>query len=466
MSQEKPVYRAFTRTTVHKHPRYQELPMEIQRDIQVVSAVFPFRVNSYVVEQLIDWDNVPNDPLYQLTFPQRQMLSQPSYAEIADLIDNESHQAVKQAAHRIQLAHNPHPAGQMEYNVPKLDGQPVAGLQHKYNETVLFFPSQGQTCHAYCSYCFRWAQFIGLQDLKFASRESETLARYLKQHGEVSDVLFTGGDPAIMKTKMLRAYIEPLLAPELDHIQTIRIGTKALAYWPFRFVTDDDADDLLRLFEEVIASGKHLAIMAHVSHPREMQTDIARTAVRRLRDVGCEIRMQAPLMKHINDDANVWADIWRDGVKQGMIPYYMFVSRDTGPRNYFEVPLAESLRIFRRAYQRVSGLGRTVRGPVMSATPGKVVVNGVAEIKGQQVFALQFLQGRNPNWVGRPFFAKFNANASWLTDLRPAFHQQFFFETPEIFDVIPLNKVPSAKKNIVKKPMITQLPPELDGRAN
>ena len=50
-------------------------------------------------------------------------------------------------------------------------------MQHKYRETVLFFPSQGQTCHAYCTYCFRWAQFVGLDDLKFASREAQGRSR-------------------------------------------------------------------------------------------------------------------------------------------------------------------------------------------------------------------------------------------------------------------------------------------------
>jgi L-lysine 2,3-aminomutase len=52
--------------------------------------------------------------------------------------------------------------------VPIEGGSEVRGVQHKYRETVLFFPAQGQTCHAYCTYCFRWAQFVGLEDLKFA----------------------------------------------------------------------------------------------------------------------------------------------------------------------------------------------------------------------------------------------------------------------------------------------------------
>jgi hypothetical protein len=104
-----------------------------------------------------------------------------------------------------------------------------------------------------------------------------------------------------------------------------------------------------------------------------------------------------------------------------MVPYYMFVSRDTGPKGYFEVPLAESLRIFREAYSQVSGLARTVRGPVMSATPGKVLINGVAKIHNERVFVLSFLQGRDPGWVGRPFFARYDPEAAWLFDLEPAF---------------------------------------------
>jgi hypothetical protein len=107
----------------------------------------------------------------------------------------------------------------------------------------------------------------------------------------------------------------------------------------------------------------------------------------------------------------------------------MFVERDTGPQNYFSVPLARTLEIFQEAYRRLSGLGRTVRGPTMSATPGKVLVDGVARLNGERVFALRFLQARNPEWVGIPFFARFDREATWLDDLEPAFGgRKFFFE--------------------------------------
>jgi KamA family protein len=424
-------YIPLTRTNIDKLPLWKTLSSDLRQHIKVVSTVFPFRTNRYVVDHLIDWNRVPDDPLYQLTFPQRGMLSNEDYARVAWLLRHGSQQELKAAVHEIQLRHNPHPAGQLEYNVPQIDGVPVPGLQHKYRETVLYFPSRGQTCHAYCSYCFRWAQFIGVQDLKFASREVTPLVSYLRLHPEVTDILFTGGDPMIMNTLNLRQYIQPLLVPDLAHVQTIRIGTKAVAYWPQRFVTDPDADDLLRLFEEIVASGRHVAIMAHYSHSRELHTPVAREAVRRLRSAGCEIRMQAPIIRHVNDRAEVWANLWREGIKLGMIPYYMFVSRDTGPKGYFDLPLADAVKIFRKAFSQVSGLGRTVRGPVMSATPGKVLINGVAHVKGQRVFVLTFLQGRDPDWVGRPFFAHYDPEATWLFDLKPAYDAPALFFDPD-----------------------------------
>ena len=424
-------YKPITRHNVDKLPQFQALPANLRHHIRVVSAVFPFRTNQYIVDELIDWNTVPHDPIYQLTFPQRGMLSDADFDLMARLMDAKaSPRDIKETARTIQMRHNPHPAGQLKYNVPTLpDGTELHGVQHKYHETVLFFPSRGQTCHAYCSYCFRWPQFVGLQDLKFAAKEVEGLVKYIELHEEVSDILFTGGDPAIMSTEVLRGYIEPLLAPELEHLQTIRIGTKAVAYWPQRFVTDDDADDLLRLFEKLIAAGKHIAIMGHYSHPREISTPVAQEAIRRLRDVGCEIRMQAPIIRHVNASVEAWTTLWSDGVKLGLVPYYMFISRDTGPKYYFEVPLAESYQIFRDAYSQVSGLSRTVRGPVMSATPGKVHINGIARVENERVFVLSFLQGRDPKWVGRPFFAKYDDEAAWLFDLEPAFDTE-----PKFFD--------------------------------
>jgi L-lysine 2,3-aminomutase len=127
------------------------------------------------------------------------------------------------------------------------------------------------------------------------------------------------------------------------------------------------------------------------------------------------------LTRHVNDRWQDWAEMWREEVRLGLTPYYFFIARNTGPRSYFEVPLAESLRIFSKAYGRVSGLGRTVRGPVMSATPGKVLIVGVTSINHQKVFVLKMIQGRDPEWVNRVFFARFDPWATWFDQLEPVF---------------------------------------------
>ncbi len=430
---ETPRYQAYTLATMDSIRQLAGLSDRRRNAMRATANVLPFRVSNYVVDELIDWNDIPADPIFQLTFPQPGMLEDGDLAEIAGAVRaGASRKTLQPIANRIRLKLNPHPAGQLEHNVPRLDGQPLPGLQHKYRDTVLFFPSRGQTCHSYCTYCFRWAQFVGMEDLKFAQRETETFHAYLKRHDEVSDVLFTGGDPMIMRGWHLKAYVEPLLGKGFEHIRHIRIGTKVLAFWPYKFLTDPDADTVLRLFERVVASGKHLALMAHFTHPRELETRAVREAIARIRGTGAVIRTQAPLVRHVNDTAAAWADMWRTQVNLGCVPYYMFVERDTGPKGYFEVPLAEAHDIFRRAFRQVSGLARTVRGPSMSATPGKVVVLGTQQVKGEKVFVLSFLRGRRQEWTARPFFAKFDPKATWLDHLEPALgERRFFFEEDE-----------------------------------
>ena len=439
-------FKPYTRQSIRQARQWQWLSEDLQEAVQVVSRVLPFRTNEYVLEHLIDWNRIPDDPIYRLVFPHRDMLRPDEYTRLRDLVLSENEPAIQACANEIRRRMNPHPAGQMTHNVPSMNGIPLRGLQHKYKETVLFFPSAGQTCHAYCTFCFRWPQFVGMDDLKFDASETAELVAYLKLHPEVTDVLITGGDPLIMNTRSLAGFIEPLLAPELAHIQNIRIGTKSVSYWPQRFVSDRDADDLLLLFEKVVAAGKNLALMGHYNHAVELRQEIAQQAVKRIVGTGATLRMQGPLIRHINEDPHSWAELWRTGVRLGAIPYYMFVERDTGPREYFQLPLARAHEIFQQAYQMVSGLARTVRGPSMSAFPGKVVIDGVVSIAGEKLFALQFLQARNPDWVRKPFYAQYDPDAHWLDQLKPAFgKERFFFETAPTPDegigrVIPITR--------------------------
>jgi L-lysine 2,3-aminomutase len=389
--------------------------------VRAVAAVLPFRVNEYVIDELIDWSQGRDDAIYRMVFPQPDMLPADDVDPIVRLLRRGASAAeIQTAASAVRLKLNPQPAGQLDLNVPRFEGEPLTGVQHKYAETVLYFPARGQTCHAYCSYCFRWAQFVAEPGMKMAAHDTGRLVRYLRRHREVTDVLITGGDPMMMSADRLARCVMPLVDdPALGHIETIRIGTKALAYWPHKFVSDPDADDMLRLFERVASRGKRLAFMAHFTHPRELETDAVARAVSRVLATGVVIRTQGPVIRSVNDSARHWSSLWRTQVRMGMVPYYQFVERDTGPRNYFEVPLVRSYEIFTAAYRSVGGLCRTVRGPVMSATPGKVVIDGVLDIGGERAMVLRFLQSRDPSLVNRPWVARYDPSATWLDDLRP-----------------------------------------------
>lgn len=421
-------YQPYFLKNYKKLPQIKRLSAQQRFDIEVVARVLPFRTNNYVVNELIDWNHFETDPIYILNFPQKDMLKPQHYKRIADLLRSGASDAeILPVANQIRAELDPHPAGQLTKNRPRLNGKILKGIQHKYRETMLFFPSQGQTCHAFCTFCFRWPQFTGIADYKFAMSEIEPVIEYIQQHPDISDILFTGGDPLFMKTKVLAGYIEALLEADLPNLKTIRIGSKALGYWPYRFTTDDDADDLMALFRKIVQSGRHLAIMAHFNHHRELETPAVEQAIKRILKTGAQIRTQSPVMKNLNDDPKVWAAMWQRQVELGLVPYYMFIARNTGAQHYFSISLEKAWQIFREAYQTVSGIARTVRGPVMSCYPGKVQVLGVDEIAGEKVYMLRSIQNRNSDNVLRPFFAKYDPDAVWYDQLVPAFGEEGFF---------------------------------------
>ena len=425
-----PSMKSYTLSNFRQLPQIQQLSEEKQFEMEVVGNVLPFKANNYVIEQLIDWNNIPKDPIFVLTFPQKGMLKPQHYDQMATALKNNADKKeIANIANEIRLQLNPHPAGQMELNVPTLqDGTKLYGMQHKYKETCLFFPSQSQTCHAYCSFCFRWPQFVGMDEMKFAMQEGEQLVQYIREHPEITDVLFTGGDPMIMKAKIFSKYVDAIIDANLPNLKTIRIGTKALSYWPYKFLTDSDSQEMLEVFKKITDSGLHLAFMAHFNHLNELSTPAVKDAIKEVRKTGAQIRTQSPLLTHINDDAEMWAKMWTKQVELGCIPYYMFVVRDTGAQHYFGISLVKAHEIFRKAYSSVRGIARTVRGPSMSATPGKVHVMGTTNINNQKALVLRFIQGRNPDWVDIPFFAKYDENAIWLDDLKPISGEKFFFE--------------------------------------
>ncbi|KAK7062648.1 hypothetical protein VNI00_000136 [Paramarasmius palmivorus] len=329
------------------------------------------RANNYVVEELIDWSRVPDDPIFKLVFPQPDMLEE---AELQNM-----RSALQRGADKLEM-----------------------------RELAAQFTAVGS-------------------EQQFQSKDVTQMVDYISANRDITDILFTGGDPMVMHAHQFARYVDALLAgPGTENLATVRIGTKSLSYWPYRYLTDPDAGEMLKLFERIVKSGRHLSIMAHFSHPVELQSTAVQEAMRRIRATGANIRF--------NDQPHIWADMWRTQTRLGAIPYYMFVERDTGAKHYFEVPLARAFDIYREAISSVAGTARTVQGPSMSASPGKIQVVGITTVPGpsgpEKVFILRFLQARNPAWMKETFFAKYDEKASWLSDLKPAFGaKEFFYES-------------------------------------
>jgi hypothetical protein len=192
--------------------------------------------------------------------------------------------------------------------------------------------------------------------------------------------------------------------------------TFLLFFWPCSLLSLYNLSSLFFVFVCCV----YFSLLLFYSTAREVSTEKAITAIRRLQDeAGCVIRSQAPVMRGINDDPEVWAEKWRAEVKHGIVPYYLFVARDTGARDFFDVPLYKAQQLYADAIRSTSGLCRTARGPSMSCTPGKVEVVGVQMVNDVPAFVLRFLQCRNADWIGRVFFAKYDEKAVWFDDLEP-----------------------------------------------
>jgi L-lysine 2,3-aminomutase len=138
-------FRAFTAKHLDALVQRAGLSATERMAIKAVGVVLPFRTNSYVVDSLIDWDAAPDDPIFRLVFPQAAMLPAADVNRIACLLTNGAPEAeLRGAVHEIRMRLNPHPAGQLALNVPDLGDEPLPGVQHKYHETVLVFPSRAR----------------------------------------------------------------------------------------------------------------------------------------------------------------------------------------------------------------------------------------------------------------------------------------------------------------------------------
>jgi len=336
-----------------------------KNELKKVTDKFAFRSNEYYLS-LINWDD-PNDPIRTIIIPHTRELDEWGRLD---------------------------PSDEKTYTI-------MPGLEHKYNSTALFLVSN--VCDGICRYCFRKRIFIESQ--KEYLQDLPAALQYIRQHREITNVLLTGGDPLVLKTSKLENIIRQLR--EIEHVRIIRIGTKTPVFNPYRILEDPA---LLEMIEKYSISNKRIYIMTHYIHPKEL-TDLSIQAIHLLQKAGAMIANQTPLIRGLNDNPDVLAELLRKLSFIGAVPYYIFQCRPALGNKAYTVPVEEGYEIVELAKSKVSGLAKRARY-TMSHKTGKI------EIIGRTNDFIYFKYHRAAKDVdsGRMLVFRRNPNAFWLDD--------------------------------------------------
>ena len=340
-----------------------------RKELEKVNELFIFRSNEYY-QSLIDW-NDPDDPIRRIVVPDTQELT--GWGEL-DASNEEKFTKVK-------------------------------GLEHKYTSTALLLVNE--VCAAYCRFCFRKRLFM--DENEEVTKDITEALEYIREHPEITNVLLTGGDPMIMSTSKLAPIIKQIR--EIDHVKIIRIGTKIPAFNPYRILNDPSLHEMIRTYS---TDEKKIYIMAHFNHPKEL-TAVAVKGLNMLMQSGAIVVNQTPLIKGVNDDADILAELFNRLSFIGVPPYYVFLCRPTLGNEPFAIPVEKGYEIFEEARSKCSGLAKRSR-LVMSHETGKVEMVGMS---GGQVF---FKYNRSVDIENDGKFLVFDSNpdAYWFDDYEEA----------------------------------------------
>lgn len=408
------------------------------KERELFVEVYAFLATKHILNT-INWDDYQKDPVFQLVFPQPNMIDKKIVEEYSS-IEDDAERMKMVVTYRDQT--NPHDGKQI-LNRPTFhweDGimDAIDGGQHKYPQVFLLFDKTTQGCFAYCTYCFRHAQVRGDEDM-FIQNDVEQVHEYLRRHKEVTDILITGGDAGYMPTSRLRAYLEPLTTdPELMHVRNIRIASRALTYEP-SVVVNPKYNGTLELFSKLIDSGIQVIWMAHFSTPKEFLNIHTLAAIRRLRANRINVRSQSPMMNHISlfmDDngkvdidksAQNWIDLGHILMMLGMQFHSIYCARPTGEHGYFTAPLKDMNEIFSKVYRSLPSIGRPSRYISMTSSAGKTSLMGTVEVNGRKAFALKFNESRNMEWMDKVFLAEYDETENTIEKLKPFDGGKYFF---------------------------------------
>jgi lysine 2,3-aminomutase len=187
---------------------------------------------------------------------------------------------------------------------------PVEGIVHRYPDRVLL--KLTHICAVYCRFCFR-REMVGPDKPRALSPQALTRALdYIRNDGNIWEVILTGGDPLVLSARRLRAVMQELSA--IEHVKVVRIHTRVPIAAPERITPD--------LVRAMRASGRATYVALHVNHARELTRE-ARVAIARMADAGLVLLGQSVLLAGVNDSEAALGDLMRALVECRIKPYYL-----------------------------------------------------------------------------------------------------------------------------------------------
>lgn len=244
---------------------------------------------------------------------------------------------------------------------------PVQGLVHRYPDRCLL--KLVNVCPVNCRFCFRREQ-LGPPAKSLSKAELNTAYDYIRSHPEIWEVILTGGDPLILKPKMLAEIFENLAT--IPHVEVIRIHTRIPVVDPERI-----SKAMLRAFK----IPKTLYILLHANHPDEFIPS-AIEACAKIIDQGVPMLSQSVLLKGINDSPEVLAKLMKTFVKHRIKPYYLHHGDLAKGTSHFRTTLEEGQNLMKTLRGQYSGLCQPTYMIDIPGGFGKIPVNGTT-VQGQ-----------------------------------------------------------------------------------
>lgn len=273
---------------------------------QAAIAQFPLRVPRGFVARMEKGN--PNDPLLLQVLPTKQEMD-----------------------HYPGYTHDP---------LAEKNANPVPGLLHKYHGRVLLTLAGG--CAINCRYCFR-RHFPYEENMPSTDGWQKTLA-YIANDSSIEEVIFSGGDPLIMKDTQLAKLVSQL--EKIQHVKRLRIHTRLPIVIPERINSE--------LISWIDATRFKTIVVLHCNHPNEID-DTVIAAIKKLQTIHVTLLNQSVLLKDVNDNANVLIALSNKLFDNSVLPYYLHLLDRVQGSAHFDVDEKNAKQIIQRMINHLPG---------------------------------------------------------------------------------------------------------------